>query len=66
MIEEFCKTNRNADGSEVPLYDLTAIAADDDFGDHIHMNASGLPKTDAALMYIARKFLERTGSWPGK
>ena len=38
MIEEFCKQNRNADGQEVPLYDLSAIASDNDFGDHIHMN----------------------------
>jgi hypothetical protein len=66
MIEDFCKKNRNADGREVPLYDLTAIAGDDDFGDHIHMNAQGLPKTDAALMDIARTFLEKTGAWPKK
>ena len=66
MIEEFCKQNRNADGREVPLYDLSTIAADDDFLDHIHMNTQGLPKTDAALMDIARRFLEKTGVWPGK
>jgi hypothetical protein len=64
MIEEFCKKNRNVDGREVPLYDLTAIAGDDDFGDHIHMNERGLPKTDAALMEIARQFLKKTGAWP--
>ena len=66
MIEEFCKQNRNADGREVPLYDLSTIAGDDDFGDHIHMNARGLPKTDAALMDIARRFLEKTGAWPNQ
>ncbi len=65
-IDEFCKQNRNADGKEVPLYDLSAIASDDDFADHIHMNAQGLPKTDAALMEIARQFLEKTGAWPHK
>ena len=65
-IAAFCKRNHNPDGQAVPLYDLTSIAGDDDFADHIHMNASGLPKTDAALMEIARKFLKKTGAWPGR
>jgi hypothetical protein len=59
-IEAFCKKNN------VPLYDLSRIAGDDDFGDHIHMNERGLAKTDAALMEIARSFLKKTGAWPGK
>lgn len=65
-IEAFCKKNRNPDGRQVPLYDLTNIADDDDFLDHIHMNESGLSKTDAALMTIARNFLKKTGAWPDK
>ncbi len=57
-IEAFCKKNG------VPLYDLSTIAADDDFADHIHMNERGLARTDAALMEIARDFLKKTGAWP--
>jgi hypothetical protein len=64
MIEEFRNQNRNADGRKVPLYDLSTIAGDDDFDDHIHMNAEGLSKTDAALTDVARKFLEKTKAWP--
>ena len=60
MIEDFCKKNG------VPLYDLSTIAGDDDFIDHIHMNERGLPKTDAALMEIARNFLQKTEAWPDK
>jgi hypothetical protein len=60
MIEEFCRTN------QVPLIDYSNLLADDDFLDHIHVNQRGLPKTDAALMKIAREFLEKTGAWPGK
>jgi hypothetical protein len=66
MVEEFCKKNHNADGQEIPLYDLSEIAGDDDFADHIHMNEHGLPKTDAELMEIARQFLKKTGTWPSK
>jgi hypothetical protein len=58
MIEEFCTRNG------VALYDLSGIAEDDDFVDHIHMNQHGLPKSDAALMTIARTFLKKTGAWP--
>jgi len=60
MIEEFCAANR------VPLVDLSRVANDDDFLDHIHMNQQGLQKTDAALMGIARQFLQKTGDWPEK
>jgi hypothetical protein len=64
MIVNFCKQNRNADGREVPLYDLTAIVGDDGFLDHVHMNAQGLPNTDAAMMDIACKFLMSREAWP--
>ena len=59
MVEEFCMKNK-----EVRLYNLSGIASDDDFIDHIHMNQRGLPKSDAALMEIAREFLKKTGAWP--
>jgi hypothetical protein len=58
MIEPFCSANR------VPLIDLSNLLTDDDFLDHMHVNAQGLPKTHAALMEVARKFLEETGAWP--
>ena len=60
MIEEFCATNR------VPLIDYSDLLTDDEFVDHIHVNSRGLPKTDAALMDIARKFLREKGVWPGQ
>jgi hypothetical protein len=50
----------------VPLYDLSKIAGDDEFFDHIHMNGRGQAKTDARLMDIAREFLKKTWAWPGK
>jgi hypothetical protein len=59
-IEAFCKRNN------VPFYDLSALVDDDGFLDHIHMNSKGQPKTDAALMKIARTFLMKTGAWPEK
>ena len=58
MIEEFCETNH------VPLIDYSDLVTDDDFLDHIHVNQQGLPKTDSALMAIARKFLQTKGIWP--
>jgi hypothetical protein len=64
MIEDFCRSNH------VRLIDLVIdlenLVTDDDFLDHIHMNEIGLPKTDAALMDIARKFLKEKGVWPSK
>ncbi len=59
MVRAFCAKNR------VPLVDLSALLSDDDFLDHIHANAQGLPKTDAALMSLAKGFLVKTGAWPG-
>jgi hypothetical protein len=58
MIEEFCATNH------VPLVDYSNLLKDDDFGDHIHANAQGLPNIDSALMDIARKFLQAKSAWP--
>ncbi len=58
MIEEFCTTNH------VPLVDCSNLLTDDDFVDHIHVNQKGLPTIDAALMDIARKFLQEKGAWP--
>ena len=60
MIEEFCSTNH------VPLIDYSTLLADDDFLDHVHANAQGLPKIDSALMEIARKFLQDKQTWPEK
>ena len=60
MIEEFCTANH------VPLIDYSDLLTDDDFLDHIHVNPQGLEKTDAALMDIARKFLQARGVWPAK
>jgi hypothetical protein len=60
MIEEFCATNH------VPLIDDSDRLTDDDFVDHIHANAQGLPKIDSALMDVARKFLQANGAWPAE
>ncbi len=60
MIAGLCRRNR------VPLVDLSGLLTDDDFLDHIHVNARGLEKTDAALMDVARRFLLSTGAWPNK
>ena len=57
---EVCAANR------VPLIDYSKLLTDDDFDDHIHVNRQGLPKTDAALMEIARKFLQEKNVWPVK
>jgi len=38
----------------VPLIDYSNLSTDDDFADHIHVNSQDLPKTDSALMDIAR------------
>jgi hypothetical protein len=58
MIEEFCKTNH------VTLIDCSKLLPDDDFLDHIHVNAQGLTKIDSALMDVARKFLREKCAWP--
>ncbi len=60
MIEEFCATNH------VPLIDYSDLLTDDDFLDHIHVNEQGLPKTDAALMDVAREFLQKKVAWSAK
>lgn len=60
MIQKFCVENR------VPLVDLSGILKDGDFLDHIHANAGGLKKTDAALMAVARNFLKDKGVWPAE
>ncbi len=60
MLEEFCARNH------VELIDLSNLLSDDEFDDHIHVNSQGLPKIDAALMDIARKFLQEKGIWPDK
>ena len=60
MLEEFCATNH------VPLIDYSNLLSDDDFNDHIHVNSQGLPKIDAALMDVARKFLREKRIWPDK
>ena len=61
MIEDFCASNKVP-----PPIDFSNLLPDDDFGDHIHVNATGLPKIDAALMAVAQKFLADKGIWPGR
>ena len=39
MLEEFCATNH------VPLIDCSNVAEDDDFADHIHVNARACPRS---------------------
>ena len=60
MIEDFCKANG------VPLIDYSKLLTDDEFDDHIHVNAQGLERTDAALMKVAREFLQKKGVWPAE
>jgi hypothetical protein len=49
---------------DVALYDWSRKLADDDFGDDVHVNASGAEKTHRALLDLAAPHLRRIGELP--